>query len=191
MFGDDCLKLVPRKTNVLLWGDSLAAHYFHGLSKATDPQATNVLQSTQAACMPTFNASAQFLASCRNAASQMQAFFRDNKPDLVILSGDWLEYGRPPRFEGMIADLCKTIADINGRGIRVVLLDPPVQFKGRLLPMRLHLRGAEARADDLLLPGVFTLDAKMRAALPPGERFAYVSVLKCHVPCTAMSGHAR
>ena len=76
--------------------------------------------------------------------SQMEAFFRDNKPDLVILSGDWLEYARPPRFDGMIADLRNTIAELNGLGIRVVLLGPPVQFKGRLPPMllRLHLRGA-------------------------------------------------
>ena len=41
------------KTNWLLWGDSLAAHYFHGLRKGTDPQAVNILQATQAACMPT------------------------------------------------------------------------------------------------------------------------------------------
>ncbi len=184
VFGDDCLKLAPGKTNVLLWGDSLAAHYFHGLSKATDPQTTKILQATQAACMPTFNAAAQFLASCRNAATQMEAFFRDNKPDLVILSGDWLEYARPPRFDGMIADLRGTIARLNGLGIRVVLLGPPVQFKARLPQMllRLHLRQAEAHADDLLLPDVFALDAKMRAALLKGGRFTYVSVLNAMCP---------
>jgi peptidoglycan/LPS O-acetylase OafA/YrhL len=184
VFGDDCLKLAPGKTNVLLWGDSLAAHYFHGLSKTVDPQSTNILQATQAACMPTFNASAQFLTACRNAATQMQTFLGDHKPDLVMLSGDWLEYARPPRFEGMIADLRKTIADLNGRGIRVVLFGPSVQFKGRLPPMllRLHLRGADARADDLLLPDAFALDAKMREALPKGERFTYMSVLNAMCP---------
>nr|WP_283815840.1 acyltransferase family protein [Bradyrhizobium lablabi] len=184
VFADDCLKLAPGKANVLLWGDSLAAHYFHGLSKAADPQSVNILQATQAACMPTFNAAAQFLAACRNIAAQMAAFFRDNKPDLVILSGDWLEYARPPRFEGMVADLRNTIADLNRHGIRVVLLGPSVQFKGRLPPMllRLHLRNAEARADDLLLPDAFSLDARMRAALPKGERFTYVSVLSAMCP---------
>ncbi len=183
-FGDDCLKLAAGKTNVLLWGDSLAAHYFHGLSQAADPQSTNILQATQAACTPTFNAAAQFLAACRGTATQMEAFFRSQKPDLVILSGDWLEYGRPPRFEGMIADLRGTIGTLTGRGIRVVLLGPPVQFKSRLPPMllRLHLRGTDARADDLLLPDVFALDAKMRAALPAHERFAYVSVLNAMCP---------
>jgi hypothetical protein len=30
-FDDACLTLAPGKTNLLLWGDSLAAHYFHGL----------------------------------------------------------------------------------------------------------------------------------------------------------------
>ena len=184
VFADDCLKLAPGKTNVLLWGDSLAAHYFHGLSKATDPQTTKILQATQAACMPTFNAAAQFLASCRNAATQMEAFFRDNKPDLVILSGDWLEYARPPRFDGMIADLRGTIARLNRLGIRVVLLGPPVQFKARLPQMllRLHLRQAEAHADDLLLPDVFALDAKMRATLLKGGRFTYVSVINAMCP---------
>jgi hypothetical protein len=184
VFGDDCLKLAPGKTNVLLWGDSLAAHYLHGLTKATDAQSTNILQATQAACMPTLNAAAQFLASCRNADTQMETFFRDNKPDLVILSGDWLEYARPPRFEGMIADLRGTIAKLTSLGIRVVLLGPPVQFKGRLPPMllRLHLRQAEVRADDLLLPDVFTLDVKMRAALPAAGKFSYVSVLNAMCP---------
>jgi hypothetical protein len=67
-FGDSCLALVAGKTNVLLWGDSLAAHYFHGLRKATDPLAVNLLQATQAACVPTLNAAAQGNASCRSFA---------------------------------------------------------------------------------------------------------------------------
>ncbi|MGE0285902.1 MAG: acyltransferase family protein [Bradyrhizobium sp.] len=183
-FGDDCLKIVPGKVNVLLWGDSLAAHYFHGLSRTVDPRSVNILQATQAACMPTFNAAAQFLAACRNAASRMEAFFRDHSPDLVILSGDWLEYTRAPRFESIMADLRGTIEKFNARGIRVVVLGPPVQFKGRLPPMllRLHMRGVAVRADDLLLPDVFVLDAKMKAALPASEKFSYVSVLDAMCP---------
>ncbi|HEU0082286.1 MAG TPA: acyltransferase, partial [Bradyrhizobium sp.] len=33
-FDDKCLAMAPGKSNVLLWGDSLAAHYFHGFEKA-------------------------------------------------------------------------------------------------------------------------------------------------------------
>ena len=183
-FGEACLGVAPGKTNVLLWGDSLAAHYFFGLSKNTDPKEINILQATQPACMPTLNAAAQGTAYCRDFAALMQAFFRDHKPELVMLSADWLEYSRPPRFDGMIADLRNTVSQLNASGIRVVLLGPAVQFRSRLPSMliRAHLRGVEASADDLVLPDVFALDRMMQAALPAADRFAYVSVLDVVCP---------
>ncbi len=72
----------------------------------------------------------------------------------MILSADWLEYARPPRFDIMIADLTATIARLNASGIRVVLLGPAVQFKSRLPSMllRARVRGAEINADDFVLP---------------------------------------
>ena len=179
VFDDACLGFATGKTNVLLWGDSLAAHYFHGLSKATDPQAVNILQATQAACMPTFNAAAQGNASCRSFAGQMDAFFRDRKPDLVILSADWLEYARPPRFDGMIADIRQTISQLNEGGVPVVLLGPAVQFRSRLpsILMRAHLRHVDVGSADLVLPEIFALDARMKTALPTHDRFSYISVV--------------
>ncbi|THD57323.1 MAG: acyltransferase family protein [Bradyrhizobium sp.] len=184
VFGDSCLALAAGKTNWLLWGDSLAAHYFYGLTKTTNPQAVNILQATQAACMPTLNAAAQGNASCRSFAAQMEAFFRDRRPDLVIMSADWLEYARPPRIDGMIADLRQTISKLNERGIAVVLLGPAVQFRARLpsMLMRAHLRSIEARPDDFVLPEIFTLDQTMKAALPAQAKFAYISVVDAVCP---------
>jgi peptidoglycan/LPS O-acetylase OafA/YrhL len=192
---DSCLAFAPYKANVLLWGDSLAAHYFHGLSETTDPRVTNILQATQAACMPTFNVAAQGNASCRNFAGQMDSFFQAHKPGLVILSADWLEYSRPPRFDGMIADLVQTISKLNERGILVELLGPAVQFRSRLpsMLMRADLRRAEALSDDFVLPDIFDLDQKMKAALPAHEGFSYVSVVDAvcperHCPLTIDDG---
>jgi peptidoglycan/LPS O-acetylase OafA/YrhL len=184
IFDNSCLGFAPDKTNVLLWGDSLAAHYFHGLARTTDPQTINILQATQAACMPTFNAAAQGNASCRSFAGQMEAFFRDHKPSLVILSADWLEYSRPPRFDGMIADLKQTISALNNAGMDVVLLGPAVQFRTRLpsMLMRAHLRHVEPRPDDFMLPDIFLLDEKMKAALPAQDKFSYVSVVDTICP---------
>ena len=90
-FDEICLGVAPGKTDVLLWGDSFAAHYFHGLGSIADPQTINILQATQPACMPTFNAAAQGIASCRSFAAQMDAFFAQHRPDRGILSADWLE----------------------------------------------------------------------------------------------------
>jgi peptidoglycan/LPS O-acetylase OafA/YrhL len=183
-FDEKCLALAPGKTNVLLWGDSYAAQYFHGLGKAIDQQTVNILQATQAACMPTLAAESQGVASCKNFAARMDAFFGDNKPDLVIISADWLEYSRPPRFDGMIADLKRTIARLNASGIAVVLLGPPVQFRSRLpaMLMRAQLRRADLRTDDFVLPDIFLLDQKMRAALPSHDKFSYVSVVNAICP---------
>jgi peptidoglycan/LPS O-acetylase OafA/YrhL len=183
-FDEKCLALVPDKTNVLLWGDSYAAQYFHGLNKSVDPQTVNILQATQAACMPTLAAASQGVASCKNFAARMDAFFNDSKPDLVIVSADWLEYARGSRFDGMIADLRNTIARLEMAGIAVALLGPPVQFRSRLpaMLMRAQLRHADLRADDFVLPDIFALDARMRAALPSHDKFSYVSVVSAICP---------
>jgi peptidoglycan/LPS O-acetylase OafA/YrhL len=180
---DDCLKLAPGRQNVLLWGDSLAAHYLSGLKRSVDPDAVNILEAAQPACMPALNAN-DGLASCRNIATQMAAFFREARPDLVIMSADWLEYMRPPHTEGVIADLRSTIARLRAADIRVVLLGPSVQFRARLPSMlaRARLRGIELRPDDLILPSIFAADREMQAALPNAEGFSYVSVVDAVCP---------
>lgn len=179
VFGDSCLKLAAGKSNWLLWGDSLAAHYYVGLRKATDPESVSILEATQPACMPSLNASMQGNAACRDFAAQMNAFFRDRKPDLVIMSADWLEYARPPRFGGMIADLRQTISKLNELGIAVVVLGPAVQFRARLpsMLMRAHLRGIEPRPEDFVLGDIFSFDQMMKAALPAQAKFSYISVV--------------
>jgi len=181
---ESCLQLIDGRTNVLLWGDSFAAHYYHGLAANVDPQAVNILQATQPACMPTFNVAAQATTACHDFDARMQAFLGDHRPDLAVLSADWLEYARPPRFAGMIDDLRIVIASLTAAGTRVVLLGPSVQFVSRLPSMllRAHLRGVVPKVDDVVLPDIFALDAMMRQALPAGDRFAYVSVLDAVCP---------
>jgi peptidoglycan/LPS O-acetylase OafA/YrhL len=193
VFGEACLGIAAGKTNVLLWGDSFAAHYFYGLNKLTDPSTTNIMQATQAACMPSFDADAQFHSTCRRFAAEMRTFLAGHKVELVIMSADWLEYGRSPRFGGMIADIRKTVAQLNAEGAPVVLLGPSVQFRTRLPSMliRARLRGADARADDVVLPDIFAVDQAMHAALPASANFSYVSVVDAVCPerqCPLMVG---
>jgi len=181
---ESCLRLATGKTNVLLWGDSFAAHYYHGLAANIDPRAVNILQAAQPTCMPTFNAAAQGTTACHDFDAHMQAFLGDRRPDLAVLSADWLEYARPPRFAGMIDDLRIVIGSLTAAGTRVVLLGPSVQFVSRLPSMllRAHLGGVVPKADDVVLPDIFALDAMMRQALPASDRFTYVSVLDAICP---------
>ncbi len=183
-FGAACLAPVAGKPNWLLWGDSFAAHDFHGLHEVTATRDVNLLQATRAACMPTLNAAAQGVESCRSLAVRMDAFFRDHRVDLVIMAGDWLEYGRGARFDAMIADLKHTVARLNDAGMAVALLGPAVQFKARLPSMllRARLRQAEPRADDFVLPDIFGFDERMKAALPPSAKFSFISVVDAVCP---------
>ncbi len=183
-FGDSCLAPAAGKSNWLLWGDSLAAHYFSGLRAAVDPQSVHILQATQAACMPTLSAVPLGHAACSGLAEQMNAFFRDRKPDLVIMSADWLEYTRGSRFTAIIADLRQTIAKLDELGIAVVVLGPAVQFKARLpsMLMRAHLRRIEPRAEEFLLSDIFLLDQMIKTALPDTAKFTYISVLDAVCP---------
>jgi len=184
MLGEACLALIPGKINLLLWGDSFAAHYFHGLQVVTNPKSLNVLQATQPTCMPTLSAASQGLSLCRNLATQMEALLRDHKPDVIVLSADWLEDARPPRFAGMIADLRHTLATLDSLGIFVVLLGPPVQYRSRLPAMLLRsaLRHVDPLPADFLLEDVFALDERMKAALPAQGKFSYISVLDAVCP---------
>lgn len=193
VFGADCLSLAAGKTNWLLWGDSFAAHYYHGLRKVADQREIHLLQATQAACMPTLNAPAQGDLSCRSFAAQMDAFLRDHKVDLVIMSADWLEYGRGSRFDGMTADLAQTIAALEEKGMAVALLGPSVQFRARLpsILIRARLREETVRPEDSVLPNVFSFDRRMEQALPHTTTFSFVSVVDAVCPaqrCPLMIG---
>jgi hypothetical protein len=184
VFGDPCLGLAAGKSNWLLWGDSFAAHYFFGLRKVSDPERVNILEAAQAACMPTLDPAAPGHAACPGFTAQMNAFFHDRKPDLVIVSADWLEYARPPRFEAMITDLRQTISKLNGLDIAVVLLGPSIQFKARLpsMLMRAHWRQIEPHPEEFMLPAIFSLDQMMKAALPNQAKFSYLSVIDAVCP---------
>ncbi|WP_456774764.1 acyltransferase family protein [Bradyrhizobium sp. USDA 4369] len=176
---EDCLRPVSGKTNILLWGDSFAAHYFHGLRAHLDPKTVHIMQASQPTCMPTFSAETQGVGVCRAFAVQMGEYFAQARPDLVVMSADWLENARPPRFAGMVRDLRRTIGRLRDAGIPVVLFGPSLQFRARLPSMlaRATLRGVTPEPAAFVRSDIFALDAAMQAALPPREGLSYVSIL--------------
>lgn len=180
-----CLTMSRDKPNVLLWGDSHAAHYYPGLAKLAQRQDFNLLQATQAGCTPTFHPHPQAKIWCQQFAEMINPWFETHKPDIAILSGDWMGDVFSPRFDTMIANIRSTTALLNAKGIRVVLLGPAVQFKTGLPDMIIRAlnRGAGALpVKDMVRPDIFAGDAKMKAALPNASTFSYVSVVDAVCP---------
>jgi peptidoglycan/LPS O-acetylase OafA/YrhL len=174
-----CLHVEPGKLNVMLWGDSHAAHYYPGLAEVAERNHFNLMQATQAGCTPTFQPHPQTGAWCRNFAAEIVPWFDTHAPDIVIISGDWMGDVHSSRFDTMIENIKKTSATLIARGSRVVVVGPAIQFKTGLPSMiiRASSKGGVALSADMIRPDIFSGDAKMKAALPSTGRFTYVSVL--------------
>jgi hypothetical protein len=180
-----CMTMSATKLNVLLWGDSHAAHYYPGLARLAGRSGFNLMQATQAGCTPTFNPHPLAKLWCRQFADMINPWFEAHTPDVVIISGDWADDIFSSRFDTMIENIRSTVATLNAKGTSVVLLGPAVQFKTGL--PALIIRALSRQADplpvrDMVRPDIFAGDAKMKAALPNSDGFNYVSVVGAVCP---------
>lgn len=146
-FDPACLALSATRANVMLIGDSHAAHFSQAL-RLLRPD-VHVVQATAAGCRPLLRGGG--IARCR--AVMERAFTQTDftRVDTVILSALWLPFEQPA--------LLDTIRSLRARGARVVVLGPSVEYDTDL-PI-LVVRGA--REGDPRLADRYRIDA--RAAL--------------------------
>jgi peptidoglycan/LPS O-acetylase OafA/YrhL len=174
-----CLTPVKGKTNVLLWGNSHAAHYYPGIASVIEQRSINLMQATIAGCMPKLESLPTDTFFCRDFSEMMTRWFASNRPDLVIMSSDWIEHARSG-FDGMINSVRNSISILTKQGVRVILLGPSVQFKTGLpsLLSRAFLRHLDPLpAKEMVRSDIFDFDARMKNVLPSTALFTYVSVV--------------
>ncbi len=166
-----CLALSAAKTNVLLMGDSHAAHLWSGL-RATWP-GVNFLQATASGCAPVLDAT-----GARRCTAMMRDMFDhfipERKPDAVILSALWSEADIEP--------LRRTLEALGREGRRAIVFGPLPRYD---VPMA-ELLARAVLHDDLdeaarhRLPATAGLDARLRAAVEPLA--TYVSTWEAMCP---------
>lgn len=118
-----CLRMSQVRPNVLLFGDSHAAHLWPGLVAAM-PQA-NLMQATASLCKPRTEPRPAEDAQCRELdAYILDDFLQANRVDLVILSVRWEPADLP--------DLAEVIDRIKGTGAHVLLVGPSVEYNAPL-----------------------------------------------------------
>lgn len=111
---DKCLKYAPQKQNVLLFGDSHAAHLWYGLSQEF-PE-LNLMQATAATCRPLINV-AKAEPYCQNLRDFIFGeYLPTHHIDLLVLAAAWT----PPD----LAPLAATLDKLNEMGIKVYLIGP-------------------------------------------------------------------
>lgn len=140
----ECLQPASDRLNILLVGDSHAAHLWNGL-KAEFPHA-NVMQATSTGCKPVLSAKGE--KTCLELVDlALGSFLRSSRPDVIILSARWIESDIP--------DVEHTLKALDGKAGQVVIVGPSVEYAMPLPRLLAQVSGGrdpsllvQARLDD-------------------------------------------
>ena len=174
---DACITPVAGKRNILVWGDSYAAHLVHGLRRAGDALA--VMQATRAGCAAIGDAITG--EACRVFNRDVLDAIMAARPDVVLLSANWLDaaYAR-----AISTELPALIARLRGAGIAVVIVGPTPALDGPLpllFVTRSRLKSLLPPLSTRVAPKLWDIDAALQAAsTASGAR--YVSPLRAMCP---------
>lgn len=175
----DCLSVAAGKKNVLLWGDSTAAHYIHGLRKFAARDNLQLSHATASLCPPVYGIDFAGVPECRGFNDGVRAFIQSAHPDAVIMAAVWNWFVDADGYERAIAAIRQTAASLVKDGVKVFILGPPIQYTDTL-PHLVMLHGdPEARQfifGKFLDRSVIDMDARMKAEFSNTDGVNYVSM---------------
>ncbi len=167
-----CLNMRTDKPNVLLIGNSHAAHFAQALFDSFPK--VNLLQATSSGCAPVLP-----LRGSKRCVKLMEevfdAFLRENRLDGIVLSAYWRHKDLP--------GLQKTIAMLRQYSDNIIVIGPAVTYEAALPSVLLNgLRfGADKTLEDYAAkfrsPEQFTLDHDMSNAISGIDGVTYFSVI--------------
>jgi hypothetical protein len=168
-----CLTPVTGKPNILVVGDSHAAHLWSGIASALP--GANVMQATSTGCKPVAGAKGE--KTCIRLFSEIfDTFLPKTKPDMLVLSARWIDSDIP--------DVVRTLAALKGKAGRIVVFGPIAEYSAPL--PRLLAQVANGRDPSLLIAARRSEQAATDQALGAAVRAAgatYVSTY--HLLCAS------
>jgi peptidoglycan/LPS O-acetylase OafA/YrhL len=170
-----CLRIDASRPNFLLMGDSHAAHYWYGLTKAF-PE-VNVLQANASGCRPVIGGSVQHHEGCRQMRRYLiEEFLPRHRMDAVILAASWYNDDTDLKY------LPHTLALIKRHAGKVYLVGPITLYDSPLPGLLANdLRFGIATTDRHRLKKIAALDAKMEA-IAQANGVTYVSAYRSLCP---------
>ena len=186
-----CLTPVDDKINVLLMGDSTAAHLLPALQKYLDPQRYNLLQLSSGACAPFLDIKQPFSKNCDQINATFTRVLKEHRVSAVILAGHWSYYAAsgkappasPPARAGLTSlfdtYLDATLSAAHDAAIPVMLLGPGMEFSVPLPPALVRQAQTHMPVGDTLkvIPTAFETDARLKQLAPLYEDVQFISVL--------------
>jgi peptidoglycan/LPS O-acetylase OafA/YrhL len=132
---DRCTLTTGNAHNLLLWGDSFAAHYVPGIIMNGEAIPANVIQYTAAGCPPVLSYYSFKLPNCQSFNRHAIELIREYDIKYVVMSARWDLLASRGEF-----DLQSTIATIRAAGAAAIVIAQSPQFSMdvRSLAYRLH-----------------------------------------------------
>ncbi len=174
-----CLpKAGPEKQLAVLWGDSVAAHLYPGLSEALARHGFILGQATASACPPTIGYDAPQRPFCEPFNARALALMLERKPALVIMASLWGDLAALDHVKDPIERL-------QAASIQVILLGPAAYYRDavpKLLARRLDkgIHGTTSQGD--MADFVASSESRVRS-LAVQNHFPFVSILGAY--CSA------
>jgi hypothetical protein len=179
----ECLRKKPGTRNVLLIGDSFAAHYYPGLSHIAGEFGLNISQANSSSCLPFPDVPQSSLPNCDALNKLVRDWMQANHPDFIIMSSNWLAIAQAlgyERFKGALRTAVESAASV----APVMLIGPSIQYVEPLpdlLVMSSSL-GYNLWRPVRLDPSIFVLDRKMSQDFSDLKNISFVSVLAAACP---------
>jgi len=176
-----CFNLSSSRSNVVLWGDSHAMHYFVGLRAQVDASRVNLIEATYASCRPIF-ANPHSSPACDNFNRQVFARL-DRRVSLVIVSARLFEQ------KELLGAFRDTVLAVHRRGIRVIVLGPSLEYQEAepLYVARYEVTHDLGFLDSSvrLRDDLYSFDSDARSIFAGINEVSYVSVARsvCQASC--------
>lgn len=122
-FAEPCYRGDGQKPEILLLGDSHAAHLYPGLAEVLRAAPVDLLQLNASRCPPLLGAQRGLPESCRQANEFAFHVARERRPWLVILDAEWTSYLSQADFAPSFAE---TIRALLREGVEHVVVIGPV-----------------------------------------------------------------
>ena len=170
------------RPSLILWGDSYAAALYPGLRALQKDASFGITQLTAGSCLPLIsNAKNVITGPCNENNRNILQQLADLKPDFLVLSAAWQQYGLAPEVIQM--SLQTTLSAISARSptTKITLIGPFPEWEES--PQRaayLYWRRAEKKPASIpeMLPATIakSTDTLLRQAVS-GSQVHYVSAL--------------
>lgn len=151
-----------QRTDILLWGDSHAAHLWHGLKTVAKPG--SVTQWTASGCPPLLNEEFAKRPHCRAINDWILGKVIESRPQVLILAGSWVKHNEATIRRGLTETLSRLHADPAWRP-RIVLVGSAPAWRRplpRLLASDFLIGDERARSHKDLDRDMFRRDALVR-----------------------------